>query len=256
MAKQFAYRAQMEILQGGYPGEDTGVSPADSDWHTTDQLTGSSTHTYYYRDSGCGNDNNSSKVEVTITDSWTASFDNRNNLTVQVHSVVDSIVRGDIRGNPNACGTIMVRIHLKRERNGGDVAVYPNGSEWMNMNFSGTIASNVDLGTYSFTIAPGQELSRGTLYLYNDAQSGFDDEFEMGIFFKNIMPPDYRPGAVFNGSGSWLSHNRNSGKAHILTTGGTYSEMRTDGGGSEKGNPPSIRKSDTWTNQLLIGKDQ
>ena len=255
MAKQFAYRAQMEILQGGYPGEDTGVSPADSSWHTTDQLTGSSTHTYYYRDSGCGNDNNSSRVDVTITDSWTASFDSHNNLTVTVHSVVDSIVRGDIQGNPNACGTIMVRIRLKRERNGSDIAVYPNNYEWMNMAFTGTIASNVDLGTYSFTIAPGQELSRGTLYLYNDAQSGYDDEFEMGIFFKNIMPLDYRPGAILDNGSVWQSHNRDAGEAHILGGGGTWIEMRTSDNHGSNDNPPSIRMNDHWTNQLELGHE-
>lgn len=253
MAKKFAYRAQMNILQGGYPGEDTGVSPADSSWHETDTLTGSSTHTYYYRDSGCGNDSNSSRVDVSITDSWTCSIDSRNNLTVAVHSVVNSIVRGDIRGNPNACGTIMVRIHLKRERNGADVAVYPNDHEWMNMAFTGTIASNVDLGTYTFTLAPGQELSRGTLYLYNDAQVGYDDEFEMGISFKNILPADYRPGAILS-NGQWLSHNRNVGEAHTLGN-GSWIEMRTNGGGTEKGNPPSINKNNSWVNQLEIGKE-
>lgn len=252
MAKKFAYRAQMNILQGGYPGEDTGVSPADSSWHETDTLTGSSTHTYYYRDSGCGNDNNSSRVDVSITDSWTCSIDSRNNLTVSVHSVINSIVRGDIRGNPNACGTIMVRIHLKRTAGGSDVAVYPNDHEWMNMNFSGTIASNVDLGTYTFTLAPGQELSRGTVYLYNDAQTGYDDEFEMGISFKNILPADYRPGAILSNN-QWLSHNRSAGECHVLGPSNAWLEMRTDGSPTEKGNPPSIRKNDSWFNMAETG---
>lgn len=255
MAKQFAYRAQMEILMGGYPGEDTGVSPSDSSWHTTSALTGSSTHTYYYHDSGCGNDNNSSLVEVNITDSWTASFDNRNNLTMSVHTVVNSIVRSAASGNPNACGIIPVRIHLKRESGGSDVAVYPSASGWMDMADYGTIASDVDLGTYSFTIAPGQELSRGTLYLYNDAQSGYDDEFEMGIFFKNIMPPDYRPGAILDGGYVWQSHNRSAGEAHVLGGGGTWIEMRTQDGHSTNDNPPSIRKNDHWTDMLEIGKE-
>lgn len=243
----------MEILQGGYPGENPGVVPPDSDWHTTDQLTGSSTHTYYYNDSGCGNNNNSSLVEVNITDSWTASFDSRNNLTMSVHTVVNSIVRSAYSGNPNACGTILVRIHLKRESGGSDVAVYPSADGWMNMASYGTIASGVDLGTYTFTLAPGQELSRGTLYLYNDAQTGYDDEFEMGIFFKNIMPADYRPGAILSNN-QWLSHNRSVGEAHVLGN-GSWIEMRTDGGGVEKGNPPSINKNNSWVNQLEIGKE-
>lgn len=243
----------MEILQGGYPGEATGVSPADSDWHTTDQLTGSSTHTYYYHDSGCGNDNNSSLVEVNITDSWTASFDNRNNLTMTVHTVVNSIVRSAYSGNPNACGTILVRIHLKRESGGSDVAVYPSADGWMNMATYGTIASNVDLGTYSFTLAPGQELSRGTLYLYNDAASGYDDEFEMGIFFKNIMPADYRPGKIWDGS-RWMSHNRDDGAANIRNTTSPV-EMRTFNGGEASDNPPYIRHENSAKNMRLIGQE-
>lgn len=253
MAKKFAYRAQMNILQGGYPGEDTGVSPTDSSWHETDVLTGSSTHTYYYRDSGCGNDNNSSRVDVSITDSWTCSIDNRNNLTVSVHSVVNSIVRGDVRGNPNACGTILVRIHLKRERSGADVAVYPGSDSWMNMATTGTIASNVDLGTYTFTLAPGQELSRGTLYLYNDAQTGYDDEFEMGISFKNILPADYRPGKIWDGS-RWMSHNRDAGAANIRNTTSPV-EMRTFNGGEAGDNPPLIRHENSAKNMRLIGQE-
>ena len=82
MAKNYQYRAQFIIVSGGYPGETTGVSPADDSWHTTDVATGSATHTYYYNDSTCAANANSSRTSVNITDSWTVSIDEHNNMSV------------------------------------------------------------------------------------------------------------------------------------------------------------------------------
>lgn len=68
----------------------------------------------------------------------------------------------------------------------------------------------------------------------------------------NDLPPDYRPGAIKQGN-IYLSHNRNDGEAHVL--GGTWKEMRTSQGHTANDNPPSIRKSNIWTDQLKLGKE-
>ena len=256
MAKNYQYRAQFVIVEGGYPGETTGVSPADDSWHTTDVATGSATHTYYYNDSTCAANANSSRTSVNITDSWTVSIDDHNNMSVTVHTVINSISRAAYQGDPNACASNIVSDLIIRRQSGGTVLARYN-----NQNFATytTVASNVDLGTVTFTLAPGQNANRSTVHYTNDAhftgggQEGlYDDVFRMGITFKNILPADYRPGATLNSV--WLSHDRTGGSAHILTSGGTRSEMRTVGSPTELGNPPSIRKNNAWYNMAKIGK--
>ena len=256
MAKNYQYRAQMIIVEGGYPGENPGVDPDDTSWHTTSATTGSATHTYYYNDSTCAANANSSRVKVNITDSWSVSIDEHNNMTVSVHTVINSIVRQAWQGDPNACASNIVSDLIIRRQSGGTVLARYN-----NQNFAtyGTVASNVDLGTVTFTLAPGQNSNRSTVHYTNDAhftgggQEGlYDDVFRMGITFRNILPADYRPGATLNSV--WLSHDRTGGKAHILTSGGTWREMRTNNGLTESDNPPSIRTT-KWMNQRLIGKE-
>lgn len=258
MSKNYQYRAQFIIVEGGYPGETTGVSPADDNWHTTDVASGSATHSYYYNDSTCASNANSSRTTVRITDSWTVDIDEHNNMNVTVHTVIDSISRAAYQGNPNSCASNIVTDIIIRRYSGGSVLARYN-----NQNFTtyGTVASNIDLGTYTFTLAPGQDANRSTVHYTNDAhftgggQEGlYDDVFRMGITFKNILPADYRPGATLDSSSIWQSHERTGGKAHILTSGGTWREMRTNSGLVESDNPPSIYTT-KWMNQRLIGKE-
>lgn len=256
MAKNYQYRAQMVIVEGGYPGEEPGVNPPDTSWHTTSATSGSATHTYYYNDSTCATNANSSRTSVNITDSWTVSIDDHNNMSVTVHTVINSISRAAYQGDPNACASNIVSDVIIRRQSGGTVLARYN-----NQNFAtyGTVASNIDLGTYTFTLAPGQNANRSTVHYTNDAhftgggQEGlYDDVFRMGITFKNILPADYRPGATLNSV--WLSHDRTGGSAHILTSGGTWREMRTVDGLVASDNPPSIYTT-KWMNQRKIGKE-
>lgn len=258
MAKNYQYRAQFVIVEGGYPGETTGVLPADDNWHTTDVASGSATNDYYYNDSTCASNANSSRTTVRITDSWTVDIDEHNNMNVTVHTVIDSISRAAYQGNPNSCASNIVTDIIIRRYSGGPIL-----ARYDNQNFTtyGTVASNVDLGTYTFTLAPGQDANRSTVHYTNDAhftgggQEGlYDDVFRMGITFKNILPADYRPGATLDSSSVWQSHERTGGKAHILTSGGTWSEMRTVDGLVASDNPPSIYTT-KWMNQRKIGKE-
>lgn len=259
MSKNYQYRAQFIIVEGGYPGETTGVSPADDNWHTTDVASGSATHSYFYNDSTCASNANSSRTTVRITDSWTVDIDEHNNMNVTVHTVIDSISRAAYQGDPNSCANNIVTDIIIRRYSGGPILARYN-----NQNFTtyGTVASNVDLGTYTFTLAPGQDANRSTVHYTNDAhytgggQEGlYDDVFRMGITFKNILPADYRPGATLDSSSIWQSHDRTGGKAHILTSSNTWREMRTLGSPTDLGNPPSIRKNDAWYNMAKLGKE-
>lgn len=256
--KNYQYRAQLIIQSGGYPGETTGVIPADDSWHTTTAESGSATFAYYYNDSTCASNSNSSRTEVSITDTWTASVDEHNKLYINVHSVINSIVRSAYQGDPNACASNIVSdIIISRIQGGAAIARYNN------LNFAnyGTIASNIDCGSYTMVIDPGQNATRTPLVYKNDAhysdgtQEGlYDDIMRMGLTFKNILPADYRPGATLDSSSVWQSHERTGGKAHILTSGGTWREMRTVDGLTASDNPPSIYTT-KWMNQRKIGKE-
>lgn len=254
--KNYQYRAQLIIQSGGYPDEHPGVIPADDNWHTTTAETGTATFTYYYNDSTCASNSNSSRVEVNITDTWTASVDEHNKLYINVHSVINSIVRSAYQGDPNACASNIVSdIIISRIQGGATIARYNN----LNFASYGTIASNIDCGSYTMVIDPGQNATRTPLLYTNDAhytgggQEGlYDDIMRMGLTFKNILPADYRPGATLNSV--WLSHERTGGKAHILTSGGTWKEMRTVDGLTASDNPPSIYTT-KWMNQRKIGKE-
>ena len=257
MAKNYQYRAQMIIVEGGYPDENPGVDPDDTSWHTTSSSTGTATHTYYYNDSTCGNNSNSSRVKVNITDSWEVSIDDHNVMTVSVQTTINSIVRVAWQGNPNACGSNIVSDIIIRRQSGGTVLARYNNQNFANYT---TVASNINLGTATFTLQPGQNANRSTVYYTNDAHysdgsqgSLYDDIFRMGITFKNILPADYRPGKCLH-SGVWESHDRTGGSANVLVN-NNWTEMRTVDGPTGTGNPPLIRRSDAWYNQSKIGEE-
>lgn len=63
---------------------------------------------------------------------------------------------------------------------------------------------------------------------------------------------DYRPGAALDNV--WLSHNRSSGTRHIFD-GSKFTEMRTVGAPTAKGNPPSIYHDNAWFNEQRLGKE-
>ena len=231
-----------------------GVLSGDTSLHTTDVLSGTSTAQYYYLDSNVVTSGtaNTSRVVIQVTDTWTVSFDSRNNLTVSVSSVLDSIVRDNVNGNPAGSSNLARDMNAYQYEGGTSLWYYRD----TNISAAKTIATNISLGTHVFTLAPGQMASRHSMFFFNKtvgAQTA-GDRLNMGVKFVNILPPDYRPGATLDSGSLWQSHNREAGKAHILGSGGTWAEMRTMAGLEDSDNPPSIRLNDKWLNQRLIGK--
>lgn len=257
MAKTYSWRLSSTIISGGYVGEETGVIPPDTGWRTTDVMSGSSSAEYYYRDSDTGDNANSSRVVVGITESWTASISNRNYLSITLTTQITSIRRDDIRGNP---GTAPRNIRVRREAGGAILAQFLNDP----VNTAHTISSSpITLDSYTFTLAPGQNLSRGSVYFRNNT-IGYDDvpvpniyvdEMWMGTEFKNPLPKDYIPGKIYNGNGDWLSHNRDVNGHAKQYNGSTWGDdMRTVDGPDESGDPPEIwHSSSSKKNMRKIG---
>lgn len=181
-----------------------GVSPSDkSSWQTAVIGTGGSgTWTYWYRDTnvagpGGYTDDNSSRVAVSITESWSTSVDDLNRLTVTITTTVNSIVRDDLRGtNQN---TPCRDIDLYRQEGGTAILSEQDCS----LASAHTIYQGpLVLGSYSFTIAPGGNIERSSLYLHNQTTgySSFDDIW-VGVQFRNILPSPTTYRVTYNANG-------------------------------------------------------
>ena len=108
--------------------------------------------------------------------------------------------------------------------------------------------------SYDVTVPALGTVHVGIGRYWNDiGNSDVDDEFRGGLTVYNPNPPDYRPGQRLI-SGTWQSHNRSGGRCHRLV-GGTWTEMRTENGGTGTGNPPLRRSNNTWYNQRKVGQE-
>jgi hypothetical protein len=256
MARKYQWRTETSIISGGYPGEPVGVIPSDSSWHETSALSGSTTAEYYFHDSDSADNNNASRVVVKIQESWTASISEQNYLTITLNTTVRSIRRDNIVGYPGSIGRNM----FIRRQEGGTVLWSVSNDPVATAHT--VLGSPLQLDSYTFTLAPGQNLSRGSIYFRSNTAghdgdtppSTYVDIMWMGTAFKNTLPIDYCPGATIDGDGVWQSHNRTGGKAHILTALGSWKKMRTDNGLIDSDNPPSIY-TNKWYDQRKLGKE-
>lgn len=203
MAVGLQFKENLSIISGGYPREGVGSDGVTQDWTETSGDHGSSTVTYWYHDSATMTDANSTIVYVTVTDEWTAVKRSDNTYEVTVHSVLNSITR-ERRGSPSP---LSVSIFVRRERGGPNI--WTSGG-CVSATANATHATNVDLGTYTIILPPGQPaVLHGAIY-YRSNVCGYDgtnppsiyvDEYWLGINFRNILPPDYRPGKIRSSNG-------------------------------------------------------
>lgn len=241
-----------------------GVDPSTwQNWQTASpghQAPGSIT--YWYRDANVSGpsgftDANSSRVAISLTEEWDATIDSRNNLTIVITTIINSVVRDDLRGtNQNTPGR---NINIYREQ-GGSAVLSLTDTQLASPHpiWSGPMT----LSVYTFTLAPGQSAERSSLYVHNQTSGAVSyDDIWAGIQFLNDLPADYRPGTSLDTNTSvWKSHNRTNGACHIVTNAstGALQECRTLGGDiGAKGNPPLIltaANANSWRNQRLLGK--
>lgn len=227
-----------------------------SSWQiATVGTSGSNTTTYFYRDSntmyaGEWVDTISSRVAYNVTQTWTTSVDSHNNLTVSVSTVVNSVVRDDIQGvDTNTPGRI---INVYKE-NGGTAYISTTDNQVATAH---TISGSVDLGTYTFTLAPGQNLTRNTLYIHNQTVgSGSYDDIWAGVQFMNPLPEETIPHAIRNNNNAWLSHNRVGGDLRIWNGSRWTDNLANIDGGTGYGDTPSVFKNNKWLNARTFGKE-
>lgn len=225
-------------------------------WQTDD--TGDKdggTVTYFYRDAnvasagGAYTDANSSRVAISVTQSWTTSVDNRNNLTVTLRTTVGSIIRDDLRGNNQNTPGRSIRVF--RSVGGTQLlSLTDNQVAVAHTIYTGPLV----VEERTFTLAPGSDATGGQLQVYNQT-IGYQsyDDIRIGVQFRNILPADYRPGMTMV-NGTWQSHNRANGWTGIMTN-GVFREMRTNDGAVGTDNPPTIKHPDGYKNMRKVGEN-
>lgn len=236
-----------------------GVTPSTSQsWQTAETgVAQSGSYTYWFRDSntmwqGSFQDVLSSRVVVSVTQSWSTSVDNLNNLIVTITTTVNSIVRDDIQHPAGYYDTDTPGRNITLYKVQGGAAVWSTTDNQVAT--AHTLSGAINLGTETFTLAPGDiTVIRPSLFMHNQTvgMSSYDDIW-LGIQFRNPLPPDYRPGQ--RKGNSWLSHNRVGGVCSRKVN-GIWTEMRTADGGTGTGNPPSRKTSGTWYNQRKVGQE-
>lgn len=251
MDKQYQYWPTVTIT-GGYPGELHGSEPDYPNPITTSNLNGTITATYYYLDSDAGNNANSSRVNVNAEQNWTVSIDNANNLTITINTKITSITRSNIQGVPNSSGWTRT-LRIGQYQGGSVIKTIANDP----INTAHTMSGEIDMGSYTFTLAPGEDAARSAIYIFNFAPEYSEtqgvDHIYLGVRFINTLPKDYRPGMVWDGS-AWKSCDRTGGVCQIWD-GNSWVEMRTADGGVGTDNPPLSFDGTEWVNQSLIGQE-
>lgn len=243
------YKSDTVLSHGVIPTDHTG-------WQTTEAgAQGSRTWTYWYRDGNYGpggnySDANSSRVAVSLTESWTASISSRNYLTITITTTINSVVRDDIRGNNPA--TPGRTINIYREQGGAAVLSLTDS----NISTAHTIWSGpMTLDQYTFTLAPGESLQRSSLYLHNQTigYQSYDDIW-FGVLFLNDLPAVAVPHAVLgSNSTTWLSHNRPNGDLRLWNGSRWTDNLENTDWGTGYGDPPSVMKDNKWLNARVIG---
>lgn len=234
MATGLQYKENLTMYSTGYPGEIVGSNGLVQDWTDLNTLTGSTTTTYYYRDSITADNNNSTQVNVTVTDNWTASINRVTNIiTVTINSVVNSITRVKY-GSP---GAMSVRMIIRRKRNSANLwsEPYPltsSNSVDAAINDTYSSASNLDLGSTTLTLTPGNENVFSPIFFRSEVypwgvgvvtppSSQYVDEFAMGVNFRNVLPvpTTYHLNYDANGgSGAPLQQTATTGEGSVTFT--------------------------------------
>lgn len=255
---EYNWRADLNFVAGD-PGQlSHGVTPStQEDWQTATAGGSMSPgqYTYWYRDSNTSwqgefQDVLSSRVALRVTQIWTTSVDNSNNLTVTITTVVDSIDRDDIRAPSGYSDSNTPGRNIDLYKNDGTLVFSTTDNLVATAH---NLSGSLNLGTETFTLAPGNvSVVKPSLYLHNQTVGGSSyDDIWLGIQFRNPLPADYVPGAVLNSN--WKSHNRSGGDLRIYRNGAWGSNLRTLNGGSGMGNPPAIYRNGKWVNQRKIG---
>lgn len=187
MAKEYKWSTRVSF-DNDTPALSTGVIGGDTNWHTTSSLSGNADAVYYYHDanwpsSGPWTDANSSRVDTKVTDTWTASIDSLNVLTITVQTKINYIERTNLQGtNTNTPNRSIEAFNAAGSRVFGP---YIDS----NLTSAHNISGEINLGTQTIVLNPGESAERSTVSLHNQTVGlpSYDD-IKIGVRFQNPLP--------------------------------------------------------------------
>lgn len=225
MAKQ--YRWQIQNYYQKDSGDDNyltgGADSSDLDWHPADEgYKELETVTYYYHDTntqwtsqacnccGVGYYNTpGSIVEYPVKQSWTASYDSLNNLTISIHTQIGTVKRsktplyncgGQTYYDNNNDTPRTIRIYKGSDTQNPFANTVDNTvGNWGSMDPK-TLFNSMDLGTYTLTLAPGTSAEISSLKIDNQSTSSFDILWA-GVRFQNPLPAPVTYTLTYNANG-------------------------------------------------------
>lgn len=189
------YQSDTSLSYGVTPSTHTG-------WQTEQAGSQSGSWTYWYRDAnvagpGGYTDANSSRVALSLTESWVASIDDLNNLSITITTTINSVVRDDLQGsNQDTPGR---NINIYREQ-GGSAILSLTDTQLASAHTLYT--GPLPLSQYTFTLSPGQSAQRSSLYLHNQTigYQSYDDIW-FGVLFLNDLPMPTTYSLVYDANG-------------------------------------------------------
>lgn len=202
MAEGLKISAYIEIPSSGYEGEEVGSNQetptdpgAEGTWH---EFNG----TYFYRDSQVGNNANSTRVDVVISQQYLYEKAKGNHYKVTVKGYLKSIKRGDKRGTVTCCTTQNPSRTIEVFGVNGKSIFGPKVSNTSNADeviFEG----NAFLGENTYDLGPGEATPLDALsadyrnfttgYWTGNIPSPYLDQMHMGLMFWNDLPKECDP---------------------------------------------------------------
>lgn len=148
--------------------------------------------------SGMYTDANASRAVVRIQESWTTSVDDLNNLTVRITQKLVSVVRDNCYG-------------YNQDTPGRGINIYRDNGSTLLLSLTDSLVATphtiwdtgMTLSEYTFTLAPGQNAERSSLYVHNYT-IGYPDNYDdiwVGVQFKNILPAPTTYTLSYNANG-------------------------------------------------------
>lgn len=194
-------RGWVQIVSGGYDGEDRGVSSGISSSYQPISNEGEREITYFYRDSQIGNNSSSTRVEVTLKERWSYTKESNNRFNITVEAWLTEIKRTDKQGNITCCSSTNPSRTIQVYNHNGTIVWGPK--ETNTAQPETIMTGNVYLGKRTYLLEPQKEtpinelsgdyLNYTTGYWAGNVPSEYADQLRFGIQFFNGLPDECDP---------------------------------------------------------------
>lgn len=271
MAKQYQWRTVCDLVSPS--GMSNGFTPTTyASWQTAGAGTASVNGiVYYYRDTNYtwtpAPDNNSSKANYVVNQSWVAEISELNVLKITLTTVITSVYRDDVRHQSyegqllpfpdTPCRDISVYDYTTADpTNPNDYGTYVDGFSDCEVAQAHTMYGQITFPTQVFYVQPSSGTAVIPIFIYNQTR-GMPDRFDkvkIGVEFSNPLPAAVTYALRYNangGSGAPAAQTVTTvDDNHAFTVSNTIptrANYRFDGWSESPSGPALYHGGDTFT---------